>query len=823
MATKNLGKIVPKMSMEEYDPERTYTKLDLVPYQGSTYWSLVDDNKGNDPVSSSGYWILGASKGKDGGGYILPNATKESLGGVIVGDNLAITDGVLTTENVITNSKYEQDQALVYAEIDKKANNVVVTESSNGLMSVSDKNKLDNIEKNANNYTLPTASNTVLGGVKVGDNLSITNGTLNGAYKIATNANDGIISKESQGKLDSVESGANKYVLPNATNTSLGGVIVGDNLLIKNGVISSDLSTVETKVSANEKYNSLYNSIVSLRNDKYNNPIIITSETDLNSFTDNGYYSFTKEITNAPTEKGYLQNIVFSSVVVQYWYSSDNNLYMRSFNNEWSGWQELFTNLDLQAYFEKEPTILEGSSSNIINANTVSFGTYTFSVSGTTSLYFKNFPSNNCDGGLLVVANCQMFFDYTNNKEYVRFKSYNGSSYSSWQELVFKDYLSSYYLKTDTVDNAVNAQNADTLNVQEISDNYTISDLLLLESGKVYHITNITSIANKPSDATGECIVVKYDDYMYLYCFTNNCSYTYTTEWNKNYNDEYHAFADELTTTRNIALNGIVSGNTYFNGSKDVSINTSLAIESGVGTSVLTTDNTNIFYTNTSDISVGNANNATNDANGNNIATTYAKDNNTVHISGTETITGTKTFNGNVFTNKNFNEKLSDYAIAETPTSNITKAFQFIDRDNVTLSGMYYNANTDDTRQITLDVLKADKTRVQVVLDTLNQFYPNVNNSITLGSYANKWANVYATNFTGDLIGNATSATSATKATQDSDGNQINTTYSKVGHTHDDRYYTESEINTLITTALSGIYEGFGLSDYGSSPFGQSY
>jgi hypothetical protein len=36
-------------------------------------------------------------------------------------------------------------------------------------------------------------------------------------------------------------------------------------------------------------------------------------------------------------------------------------------------------------------------------------------------------------------------------------------------------------------------------------------------------------------------------------------------------------------------------------------------------------------------------------------------------------------------------------------------------------------------------------------------------------------------------------------------------------------YLTESQINTLITTALSGIYEGFGLSDYGSSPFGQSY
>jgi hypothetical protein len=48
-------------------------------------------------------------------------------------------------------------------------------------------------------------------------------------------------------------------------------------------------------------------------------------------------------------------------------------------------------------------------------------------------------------------------------------------------------------------------------------------------------------------------------------------------------------------------------------------------------------------------------------------------------------------------------------------------------------------------------------------------------------------------------------------------------TFTPKAHTHDDRYYTESEINILITTALSGIYEGFGLSDYGSSPFGQSY
>lgn len=58
----------------------------------------------------------------------------------------------------------------------------VVKESGKGL-SANDfttelKNKLDGIAANANNYTLPTASSTTLGGVKVGSGLSISNGVL---------------------------------------------------------------------------------------------------------------------------------------------------------------------------------------------------------------------------------------------------------------------------------------------------------------------------------------------------------------------------------------------------------------------------------------------------------------------------------------------------------------------------------------------------------------------------------------------------------------------------------------------------------------------
>ena len=50
-----------------------------------------------------------------------------------------------------------------------KANTSVVTTTANGLMSSTDKSKLDGIAANANNYVLPEATSTAIGGVKVSD------------------------------------------------------------------------------------------------------------------------------------------------------------------------------------------------------------------------------------------------------------------------------------------------------------------------------------------------------------------------------------------------------------------------------------------------------------------------------------------------------------------------------------------------------------------------------------------------------------------------------------------------------------------------------
>ena len=68
-----------------------------------------------------------------------------------------------------------------------------------------DKNKLAGVAANANNYSLPTASAGVLGGVKVGANLNISGGVLsavNTTYGAATSSAQGLMSAADKAKLD---------------------------------------------------------------------------------------------------------------------------------------------------------------------------------------------------------------------------------------------------------------------------------------------------------------------------------------------------------------------------------------------------------------------------------------------------------------------------------------------------------------------------------------------------------------------------------------------------------------------------------------------
>ena len=66
--------------------------------------------------------------------------------------------------------------------------------------------KLDTVEQGAKKYVLPTASSSTLGGIKVGNNLTISNGVLSGTpdttYENATGTKAGLMSTTDKIKLD---------------------------------------------------------------------------------------------------------------------------------------------------------------------------------------------------------------------------------------------------------------------------------------------------------------------------------------------------------------------------------------------------------------------------------------------------------------------------------------------------------------------------------------------------------------------------------------------------------------------------------------------
>lgn len=86
----------------------------------------------------------------------LPVATSSALGAIKVGSNLSVNSGTG-----------------VMSATDTTYNNA--TTSASGLMSNSDKSRIDGMADNANNYSLPVATSSALGGFKVGSGLGINN------------------------------------------------------------------------------------------------------------------------------------------------------------------------------------------------------------------------------------------------------------------------------------------------------------------------------------------------------------------------------------------------------------------------------------------------------------------------------------------------------------------------------------------------------------------------------------------------------------------------------------------------------------------------
>lgn len=167
--------------------------------------------------------------------YSLPNATTSTKGGVKIGSNITVSSGTisLTKDNVTS--------ALGYTPPTTNTTYSAATTSSSGLMTAAMVTKLNGIAEGANNYTytLPNATSSTLGGVKVGSNITVSSGTISLTKANVTaalgytpptsdtnttyTAGTGISISAS----NVISCSVSAYTLPSASTSTLGGVRFG--------------------------------------------------------------------------------------------------------------------------------------------------------------------------------------------------------------------------------------------------------------------------------------------------------------------------------------------------------------------------------------------------------------------------------------------------------------------------------------------------------------------------------------------------------------------------------------------------------------------
>lgn len=149
------------------------------------------------------------------------------------------------TSDLANNSGYITSSAL--SGYVKSVNGVAPDSSGNVTISVSGGGS-----SSGSNYTLPTASSSTLGGVKIGSGLTInTNGVVSAdvtastltAYAKTTDLS-AVAKSGSYNDLSNKPTIPAAYTLPNATSSTLGGVKVGSNISVSNGTISLAKSNV---------------------------------------------------------------------------------------------------------------------------------------------------------------------------------------------------------------------------------------------------------------------------------------------------------------------------------------------------------------------------------------------------------------------------------------------------------------------------------------------------------------------------------------------------------------------------------------------------
>jgi len=194
--------------------------------------------------------------------YVLPRATDEVIGGVKIGSNITVSDGVISVATPFTLAAANSttlggviigDNITVLGDgtISVATPYELTTATTSTLGGVVVGTGLAITGDAVLNLDLPLGSTSTVGGLKVGANLEVTTGTISFNTSTLVETAVRIASSATTSTLGGVKIGANvsisgdgeisvatPYTLPNATTSTLGGVKIGTGINLNSGTIS---------------------------------------------------------------------------------------------------------------------------------------------------------------------------------------------------------------------------------------------------------------------------------------------------------------------------------------------------------------------------------------------------------------------------------------------------------------------------------------------------------------------------------------------------------------------------------------------------------
>lgn len=235
---------------------------------------------------------------------LMSASDKTKLDGIAAGANKIIVDTVLS--NSSTNPVQNK---VIQSALDGKAGTTVATQSVNGLLSSADKTKLDGIATGATKITVDTAlSNTSTNPVQnkvINSALSEKAGT-----SVATTSANGLMSAADKTKLNSIATGATKIIVDTALSTT-------STNPVQNKVVKTELDKKADKTALDNKFDKTGGTLTGNLSGQYlaGTWLQTTQATDLNRtpgkiavLDDSGwvYYRTPAEIKSDIGANGYL-------------------------------------------------------------------------------------------------------------------------------------------------------------------------------------------------------------------------------------------------------------------------------------------------------------------------------------------------------------------------------------------------------------------------------------------------------------------------------------------------------------------------------------